>query len=361
MLRVLYRIAVAALTFGAGVAAVAIIHRPRPRPPRQLPARAQAAEELRPPQPPRQAPAAAEPAVEDREDKLEKFSPYDIEFFVNAHPQADPKVIWRHFGVRPESDVEPDFFNNCTNCEARSDRYDLDEEPGREVVLRISDDLQEACRYLIFKYVEGGSPPDDWKLLGNIDHGFGRYVMPQHYKVASGGKNWLVVEVQGASGSGVAHYYSRLFQVSAHGIKEVLSFTSDGHQEGIGFEPSRDFSSRILDCKVRGGSASVEIEYAVKYAYGDLTLFGGRQKATYGGRMSGGLALDARRSELSAEEVEAVYNIDSLSREDFLKYNYEKLAGLAAGRDGKKKAWLRQFLGGCENTPEKEALFKRLT
>jgi hypothetical protein len=70
--------------------------------------------------------------------------------------------------------------------------------------------------------------------------------------------------------------------------------------------------------------------------------------------------LDLNRSSLSQPELDAVYNIDSLSSEDFLKYNYLELTQIAAGTHAAKKEWLRQFLKECENTIEHRRLARML-
>ena len=69
---------------------------------------------------------------------------------------------------------------------------------------------------------------------------------------------------------------------------------------------------------------------------------------------------DASESELSRHELESVYNIDSLTGEDFLKYNYEDLLKIALGNNGKLRDWLRQYLDECSNVSQKRDLRKAL-
>ena len=56
-----------------------------------------------------------------------------------------------------------------------------------------------------------------------------------------------------------------------------------------------------------------------------------------------------------------VFDIDSMTEEDFLKYNYQELADIATGRNAVKKDWLREFLKTCESTIEARRLSQLLT
>ncbi len=99
-------------------------------------------------------------------DELPKLSPYDIEFFVNAHPQASLAELWQRLGIHRLNLTEgwqtypgaAAFLANCNACSAESFEYDLDDESGSEVLLRIEDRLPENCRYLVFKCRLGRVP-----------------------------------------------------------------------------------------------------------------------------------------------------------------------------------------------------------
>jgi hypothetical protein len=298
------------------------------------------------------------------EPKLETLSPYGIQRFINSNPQASLEEVWHGLGIKsanfsesPHEDIN-DFFNKCYGCDAEIYEYDLDGQPGIELLMRVSDNLQEACRYLIFRRGKG----NEWKLMGHIDHGFGRYRMPQHFFSLSGGDPYLIIQGQGASGSGVALYYDRLFKVTSAGVEEVLSYTSGGHQSGYGFVPDRDFSGRVLSCEIGKGAAKVEVEFAVSYSNyddsgGNEMLWSKKQKAVYIRPFnSKRFILDPLKSGLSEKEIEAVYNIDSLTPEDLLKYNFEELRKIALGDQRESKEWLRQFLQNCEDVPHKKDL-----
>jgi len=296
------------------------------------------------------------------------LSPYDIGSFINAQPGSDLTNIWQGLGIRklniggnekPDAN-ESKFLTQCGNCQAESFEYELDGEGGSEVLLRIEDRLKEECRYLVFKWV--GEGMNEWRLLGHIDHDFGRYRMPQHLVLLSGGRPWLVIQGQGASGSGVALYFDRVFLITRNRLAEVISYNSEGHQSD--FEYTKEFSGHIVSCGIEDGLATAEIEFFVTYFAGDyskpshpITLFAKSQKAVLLRRLSNRVAtLDVNHSELTHNELDAVYNIDSLSNEDFLKYNYQELSRIAQGTDTKRREWLRQFLDACDNTAEQRRL-----
>ncbi len=321
-----------------------------------------------------QQPVEAIPTPSDEKSKpqLKSLSPYDIESFVNSNPKTEIVEIWEKLKIADEYngsspyDSERGFFGGCSGCEAETYNFELDGQPGTEVLLRIEDRLQEACRYLIFKYKNSEAEENNWQLIGHIDHDFGRYQMPQHYLVLSGGESWLVVRVQGASGSGVALYNERVFTVRNNKVFEILTYPADGHQSGNNFEPSRNFAGRILDAKLENGVATVEVEFTVDYSTyndtdDDISLWSKKQKAIFRKRLnSNQFTIDSKKSSgLSEREIEAVYGIDSLTAEDLLKYNFTDLKKIATERP-KQKEWLRNFLRLCKPSSEKSALQRLL-
>ena len=293
---------------------------------------------------------------------LRSLSPQDIKFFINQNPQQRLVELWELLKLpNPTSgsndQIGADWFPaGCNNCEAEVFEYDLDGEPGNEALLRIADESSRACRYLVFKWNDGS-----WRVLGHVDFENEKYRMPQHTVVLSEGKTWLVIKGQSASGSGVASYYDSVFLVSPKGLIDAFSYVSEGSQYGIASDANREFNARILSCAVANNVVTVEIEYSVTYVGGNDVLFSRKQKAVFRKHLGSSAELyDAERSDLSENELEAVYNIDSLSDEAFLKYNYKELTQIATGRDLRKKEWLNQFLKSRENTIEHRRLSQML-
>jgi len=104
------------------------------------------------------------------------------------------------------------------------------------------------------------------------------------------------------------------------------------------------------------------------------------------GNRSRNFVFDSKRSSVLEAEVNAIANIESEEEpqpgtkiggttfysmsqakafvgggyEVFLKYNPRSLMKIARGRESKQKAWLRQFLSECADTPEKRTLLAAL-
>lgn len=312
--------------------------------------------------------ATPTPSNEKSRPQLKSLSPYEIESFINSNPKTEIVEIWEKLKIADKYNgnshynSENGFFGGCSGCEAETYNFELDGQPSTEVLLRVEDRMQEACRYLIFKYKNSEAEENNWQLLGHIDHDFGRYQMPQHYFLLSGGKSWLMVRVQGASGSGVALYSDRLFTIKNNKVVEVLSYPADGHQEGIGFEPSRSFAGRIIEGKIENNVATVEVEFTVDYSTfdgtdNDIPLWRKKQRAIFRTDLNlNKTKLDVRHSNLSEREIEAVFNIDSLTDKYLLKYNFEELKKIALGKQSRQKQWLRDFLRICKPSAEKSAL-----
>lgn len=317
--------------------------------------------------------AAPMPDIEESKPELKSLSPYEIERFINSNPKTEIEEIWKKLNISDKYigsshfGSENRFFTGCSGCEAETFNFELDGQPGAEVLLRVEDRLQEACRYLVFKHKDSNLDENNWRLLGHIDHDFGRYQMPQHYfLLSSGGRSWFIIRVQGASGSGVALYSDRLFTINNNKVVEVLGYTADGHQEGIGFDPARSFAGRIIDIKIKNNVATVRIEFTVDYSTFDgtdnnISLWSKKQTAIFRSNFnSGKTVLDVKNSDLSEREIEIVYNIDILTDKDLLKYNFEELKKIALGNQARQKQWLRDFLRISKPSADKNALQRLL-
>ena len=303
--------------------------------------------------------------------KLESLSPYAVKEFINGsydlneYHTVDLKDLWQRLGIGlRNSDGHSLILDICNNCKAETYEYELDEEQGKEVLLRVAGEFGGACRYLVFKR-DDGQTEAQWKLLGYIDDDLGKYGMPQHFYFLSGGKNWLVIQMVVGSGSGVSLYWDRVFTVSKHGVKEVLHYVSEGDQTGYPRGETRDFAARLIDFEERKNSSRFVVEFTVKYSIYDgdsrTPVLNKKQRAVYVKRSNSiTYHFDASESDLSRHELESVYNIDSLTSEDFLKYNHEDLLRIARGNNEKLRDWLRQYLDECSNVSQKRELRKAL-
>ena len=355
MKKYLIRLAVGLLTFTIGATISGISHRfRRPAPWQNVRAQADGVQE----------PASTNAEVDQQMPR--SLSPYDIKFFINDRPRVNLTRLWEVLGIYADHSIEQetnglDFFTDCGSCQAEDFEYNLDGEPGNEVLLRIGR-VEAVARYLIFRW-----QADGWKLIGHID-ALGKYREPQHTIVLSGGLTWLTIQSQGATGSGVATFVDRVFLVRDGRLVEAFRYLSDGSQSGgsrsgTSYEADREFNASVRSCTLTGDVVTAEIDYSVRYTIADfhnpaenIILFAKHQRATITKRLGRHEQFDRKRSSLSERELDAVYNIDSLSDEDFLKYNYKELTQIAAGRDLTRKEWLTQFLKTCENTIERRGL-----
>jgi hypothetical protein len=260
-------------------------------------------------------------------------------------------------GMRLNQISEYQFFPiGCANCEAETFEYDLDGQPGSEVMLRIGERSPYVCRYLIFKNVN-----EKWKLLGHLD-AEGKYRKPQHTILINHGTPWVDIQEQGANGTGVASYVDTVYLVTPSKITRGFAYLSEGSQFGGPGSDNRDFNGRILDCSLRGNVVTVHAQYSVEYFGDDNLLFSKTHNVVFSERLGGDKYIfDRAHSDISEKEFDAVYDIDSLSDEDFLKYNYAALSEIATGTDLKHKEWLRNFLPNCENTIERRRLSQMLS
>jgi hypothetical protein len=70
---------------------------------------------------------------------------------------------------------------------------------------------------------------------------------------------------------------------------------------------------------------------------------------------------DSNESSVTKRELEHIYTIDSMTQDDFLKYNLSELLNLAKRGTKAQKNWLKEFLERCETCAEKQRLLAALT
>ncbi len=262
--------------------------------------------------------------------EIDISNPYAIANAVDGSIDLDVEEVWRRLGI--SSEIGEGFFSKCTVCSAEAFEFNLDDSPQNEIVVRIANSLEE-CRYLVFAEIK--SNRTKYKLIGNIDHDFGRYQMPSHHFVVSKGRAYLVVRGQTVSGSGVAAYNYRLFRVKGGRLEELLEFPADGHQSLTTADPTRDWSTRVRSVTpLTNGATRIELDLMIDYALedydGDGPVLGGhwtkRERAVFykpaGGRRA---YVDRRKSTVTQHQIEAEYNIDSLNDIDLVRYNRSQL------------------------------------
>lgn len=241
-------------------------------------------------------------------DLPKELSPYEVRNFVSKEPNLSLLKLWKALRINPnEFDGVPynaGFFpNTCDNCEVEIWNYDLDGEPGTEALLRISEPLDQYCRYLIFKYAN-----KRWKLLGHID-AWGKYQSPQHTLIVNRGRTWLAIRNQGVSGSGVASYIDFVYLVTPAKVINGFSYIAEGHQSAPEF--SQDFNGRVVDCRLRDGVVTVEFAYSVRYWGKNSHLSTKRHRVVFSNRLGNWESrFDPARSNIAEGEFESIYHIE---------------------------------------------------
>lgn len=352
------RTAIASLTLSIGIVAslgVRSLNRPRQQ---QLP--------------PCLTPTVEPPKVERVEEVTPEYpddreaSPGSIQYFIDENPNANLEKLWKRLGRSGKSDSVGGDFNLCYGCKADSFEFDLDGEPGDETVLKISAPLMESFRYLVFKWeVDRLDRPDKWKLIGLIDE-WGKYKDSRHFVLLGSGTPLLVVQGQGANGSGVALYNERVFLVTSRGIRQIFAYPVEGHQSGWFTEPDREFTGRVTSFQIKSEQIEIALKFEVRYfdrdydAAKEVLLFSKTQLAVYSGPLNGELRIQPHKSTISEREIEHIYNIDSMNEDDFLKYNLPELLNLAKGGNQHKRHWLKTFLDRLGDSIERDRLVASL-
>ena len=298
-------------------------------------------------------------------DELAEVSPRAISLFVISHRDGDLTRLWKKLGIKTiniseHQQLDPkdfSFLSKCNSCKADEYYHELDGEPGHEVIVKVEDGTMQASRFLILKELD--DPVGTWKLLGHIDSDLDKYRPSQHSVVATDAGPLLIVTSQGASGSGVAMYVSRVFAIQPTGIRQIMSYVAEGSQAGYFARYSRSFFGSLVSAKKENGAYVIHLSLSAKYFGSDpnlnsaMHLFTKTQKAVYSRYLKASDAhLLTHQSELTERELEDVYNIDSLSDAEFLRYNAKELEQIRLGNDEARKEWLQQFLDKCYGRDE---------
>lgn len=286
------------------------------------------------------------------------ITPREIESFIDAHPNADLNRLWQRLGITDEGDpmVQFSFNSGCGLCEANIFEFNLDDDVEREVVLQIRQEYGEMYRYLIFN--------DDRdlnsKFLGTINVR-SKYRPSDPLVLVSNHQAWLIVQETGATGSGLGAWVDSVYEVSDSGIRRVASYLSEVRQMGdLGF-PTKTFVGRLVSCDIEKGWATLKVSYTVEY-FGSTHLFTKQKTAVLGNSLRvGSPFVIAGQSEITPYEFETIYNFDSMGEDDFLTFNRDELRAIATGRESEKKAWLKEFLDTCEDSPIKRELLRLLS
>jgi hypothetical protein len=296
------------------------------------------------------------------------ISPYEIKRLITANAREallQPTVldlgpIWKQLHITTDGSEE--FPSACnSNCTADIFPLELDGQDGTETLLRVGLPAWD-YRYLIFKQTGAqGASGGGWTLLGHTAaHGW--WSTPSHRVEQCGTERWLVIKGTGGHGSGFHTQSEDWYQVSDDGISTVLSYQTNHFAMAWETAPGLERETRVLKISYSDKATTVVLLSAASYeSSGEkLRLWTNKRRATFvkeaGTRQ---FIFDPLHSEMSAQELDTDYGDGvRITDAEFLKYNYRQLAEIAAGRDAKRKAWLREFLDTCDDGPEKRSLQK---
>jgi hypothetical protein len=288
------------------------------------------------------------------------LDPYTIQAFIDEHPGARLEKLWQRLGITKEGNWD---FEQCQTCKAQLVGYNLDEEPGEELILGLtdSDGYCLLSRFIVFKQQ---NQTGHWKLLGRVD-AVGKFVPAKYVILISDEQPLFVVTGESSWGQGFSEYESRLFKVTRHGLTEIFSFTSARFQGGYGPDFSKRFDSSIVSCRTKNGRTTIKIEFGARYTFlgdhdQDTTLFTKHQTAVLVKEQNGDAILAESQSTLNQYELDHVYNTESMTEADFLKYNRAELFKLATRGTAEQKKWLRTYLKECDSGVEKRPLMTAL-
>jgi hypothetical protein len=285
---------------------------------------------------------------------------------LSLSPELD--TVWRRVGGGGGDYGESARFAECHECKADLFKVELNGQPGLESVLKIYEEYGR-CRYLIFEKDHSAEQGEHrWKLLGHADHDFARYYSPGHSLKTLDGQPFLVLTVQGTSGTGVSQAFDRWYEVRDR-VTEVLSVPAKGHQCFDARSLCRSWESHVTGREMRDGKDTVRVRIRVSFSgdrylidetsYGDIPLLSTESTLYYSrDSIESPFVLDAGQSPLSEQDLQMVFNVDTLSDEDFLRIYRNDLERVIPTWGAEKKAWVRQFLRNSKDTAEKAALLQ---
>jgi hypothetical protein len=287
-------------------------------------------------------------------------SPYSVLRFINETDDADLRKVWQWLGLNL------DYTDMSYKCDGscKAETFVIDANGEKNTVVKISYEAGNYYQYLIFRKLLRSASAGEWKLIGSVDSSYQQYGSPKHRVERSGTQTWLVIEELWGRGSGVSLYGEKWHELRETGVREVLAFPVSGHQSSFGDSVGRSFKAGVLGYESINGIHAIKVRFSVSYNVGlqpQEQLFSKDQLAFFVWDSSQRkFVLDESNSQLSEQEIEKVYNIDSLTNEQFVEYSLKELLEVAAHGSEKQKEWLRQFLPKLNASPERSELERAL-
>lgn len=298
-------------------------------------------------------------AQENTSEKLhiKSLSPHEIESHLMENREIDLRELWSLLKLKHDTD----FPERCGN------RYGLCKtekivvgESGDDVFLKLT--IADASRYLLFRRIEKYPvfSEDKWEFIGYVDSLYQQYSPPEQRIINGDNRTYLVVRELWGRGTGVGLYGERWYELTRNPPKEVLSYPVEGHDvQGHAFD--RVFESEVSQ-RLVNRSHVVELQFSTFYgAEKESAVFSKKHKACFVRDSDAErFILSKACSNVSEEELEAVYNIDSMGEEGVLEYNFGELEWIAMYGKSEQKEWLEKYVSRIGESPQRAALQKLL-
>jgi len=247
---------------------------------------------------------------------------------------------------------------HLVRCEASGDRHcsseilEVPETGAKVLVLR---DEWDQVVYLRFSDKPSGVVPGTWHISGSYQP-YLKYFGPEHRIKTIFGRPFLIVKVQGISGTGVSSALEEWLDLTAPKLDPAFSYMTEGSfHTGFG-DPGIEVKGKLLSTR-QLSRENIIVQYTIQYsADEDAPLFQRTLTAVHQRNSSGAFVLDKNNSSPTTEQFEKAEEGDGLSRDELLRFAFRPLREIAAGGNASKKKWLEAYLEGCKGTSEKQLL-----
>src|SRR5262249_5305163 len=282
------------------------------------------------------------------------LSPYHIERYIKDNKTANLKELFQLLGPTDTSEMP----NTYEGFSAR--HWDIPTGDGKNVVLRISyGDGYDNSRYLVFREDAVGGADSLWTFVGYFDCAGQHYYPPDERVEAGFGRVWFVVQEVWERGSGISLFGENWYEISDKPPREVLSYPKSGHNFNFPIL-DRKFWTDVKSHGLADGVHRVDVWFGANYTFnGERDLFSKMQIAHYSWneeRHRFTLEKAGSDNDVSEEQLNSIYTIDSFNDDKFVMYALPNLLRLATNGSTEQKDWLTEFLDNLKNSPEKRKL-----
>ena len=291
-------------------------------------------------------------------------SPYDLARFINAHPafqNRDP--LWKSLGIDPEKLSLEDcgFWQQC------STELITVFDPFQVIVLirAAGGDLGEV--YLRYRGPSGPEAPGPWTFAGFYSNGSRTYDT-RHEVIRFGSKPFLVVTANEHYGSIPDAAVQRWFDLTGPRFEPVLRLRLKGESDSFPLDHVIVSSSAMI---LKLEPEPVERITVIDHLTFEIPVLGAdalgsvEAEVTYAPR-NGIFEVETAKPFLPNDQAlfplfEIWRNTRNVASDDALHFLLSKLKAIASGTNTEQRDWLKDFLAGCKDSPEKREVEELLS